>query len=323
MWGLLLIATITDILALSNAVLSGQIVWPAYLAIHLALTAGLYAFYRWVAKETLEMPLELMVLVPGAGLLFTWILYTMLLGFNRSGRMIEDYERYIHYIQEYVLEKNVDLHHELDTTSALDRLAQGVEEQKKNVIIDMIDEDLDVKVAVLKRALQDENPEVVHYASTTLQLVDKEYERQMDHLKNRIEEDADDASSRRELIDLYHRYVKSGLVSGELNAYYLRELIEMVDAYLDRYGEDLVLYTRKMDALIGLKAYPSIYEVLGKAYQAFPQHWSNFYYTLQALHYTGRYKEIPGVIRKVRELEIKVPEEHLPLLAFWEQEGNR
>lgn len=320
LWLLLTIAAITEIFALNGLVFAYTLSWWMYLLIHTGISAGLILFCRHARVRTLDLPADLILMIPGMGALIVWGIYSALLFVRRTGRMIENYEDYILYMEDYVQEREIDLHKELNASSAFDHLAQGMEEEKKNVILDMLEEDFEVKVAVLRKALDDKNPEVVHYASSTLTSIEKEYEHAIDRLKNRIREAPDDALARVELIDLYHRYVHTGLAEGALNAYYLQELIQMIDEYLERYGADLPLFTKKMDALIALGEYEKIYPVLREAYPSYPQHWENFFYTIQALFYTGKQSEIPGVIRRVRELQIQVPESAMAMLTFWEQE---
>ena len=313
---LLIVGSILDFMGLVGFVQYGLYSLLIYLLIHLFLSVIVYLFYRYLLKDRSEIPLYLLYFLPVFGFVFTALFYFSLVVFQREGDLLENYEKYVNYVSEYILEKDIDLKKELNTSSAYDHLYIGMDQQKKNVIVDLISDDIDLKVQILKSALDDSNPEVVHYASSTLNLIEKEYEKLIEKLKIKYQQEKD-GDLLREIIDVYEKYIDSGLSEGDLLNFYVDEYLLIIDECLEEFGHDFNIYVKKVKALMILKAYDRVFLVLGIMHKEYPLKAENFLYTLEVMHHMKKYKEIKNVIGKMKQLEIKVPEEYRSVIEFW------
>lgn len=283
---------------------------------HTVIVTLIFIYYFYIAGEKIQLPFYIALFIPGFGLIFLFFLYLSLTLFDKRSDLIEDYEKYIEYINEMVFEKQIDVQKEINVTPAFDSLAVASNEKKKNVIIDLISDDIDVKVHILKRALKDNDPEVVHYASSTLNLIEDEYEKRINNLR-------DDYISKgserilRELIEVHDKYIKSGLLSEELLKFQLREHLEIIEEYISKFTPDYDLLIRKVDILINLEEYDKACEILRNLYTKYPENIMNYIYTMKILFNQRKFKEVAKVAKKIKELNLIVPEEYKSIIEFW------
>ncbi len=318
---LLFVGSIIDLQLFLISVQSGKLNIVMYVIIHLFLSLCIYIFYRFEVKKKIEMPLYFMIFIPIFGFVFTTIFYLALLVFNRKGNLVEDYETYINYVSDFIVEKDIDFHKEINTTTALDYLLIGDDEQKKSVIIDLVNENMDIKIDILKKALKDNNSEVVHYASSTLNLIENEYEKSLDHLKNKYKNEKGRVVLQ-ELIDVYGKYIYSGLNENFLRNIYLEEYIEMIDTYIDEYGYIADILIKKVNALLVLKKYDRALDVLNIMDEKFPHNFDRCILRMRLFYYLKDYNEIRIVINKMEKMHYEIPMKYKQIVDFWDAKEN-
>lgn len=318
---ILFVGSIIDLQLFLMTVQSGKLNIVMYVIIHLLLSLGIYIFYRFEVKKKIEIPLYFMIFIPIFGIVFTTIFYISLLVFNRKGNLVEDYETYINYVSDFIVEKDIDFHKEINITTALDYILIGDDEQKKSVIIDLINENMDIKIDILKKALKDNNSEVVHYASSTLNLIENEYEKNLDHLKNKYKNEKG-REVLRELIDVYEKYIYSGLNENFLRNIYLNEFIEMIDTYIGEYGYISDILIKKVNALLVLKRYDRALDELNIIDERFPHNFDRCVLRMKIFYYLKDYSEIRIVINKMKKRHYEIPMEFKQIVDFWDAKGN-
>mgnify|MGYP003619719930 FL=1 len=96
-------------------------------------------------------------------------------------------------------------------------------EKKKKVLYSYDPEEISSKTEVLKKALLDENIDVIHYAATELNKIDTGIQSEIN-----IEEQ-EEKRNELKLYHLYKKYVDSGLLDGAIKGFYIGRLFNIFD----------------------------------------------------------------------------------------------
>ncbi|MGL5637767.1 MAG: hypothetical protein ACRCW7_00280, partial [Cetobacterium sp.] len=129
----------------------------------------------------------------------------------------QDLERYIS--EEYenkVIDRSIDL----NLIGAYDILAVGTPYEKKDFLIGFETHNLKFKVEVLKKALWDNDIEVIHYAATEINKIDEEFQK---NIKEKTEKNDLEA-----LCKIYFEYCESGLLKDEVLEFYQKRYLELL-----------------------------------------------------------------------------------------------
>lgn len=134
--------------------------------------------------------------------------------FKSDVEINEDLEKYIlDEENKIIVNSSIDL----NLIGAYDILAVGTPMEKKNFLIGFETQNIKFKVDVLKKALWDEDIEVIHYAATEINKIDEKFQKliQEKTLLNDLNE----------ICDTYYKYCTSGLLIGEILEFYQRKYI--------------------------------------------------------------------------------------------------
>lgn len=142
--------------------------------------------------------------------------------------LIDEYFDYTTYLNQIVLVDIPDFQHEVNILPLQDSLIYATPMEKKEAITNLSSEDLALKIRILKLGLQDSNPEVVHYAATSLNMIENELTLKLDTVEKEYRR-------KRSPILLGHwerilkEYLDSGLVQSELYIFYLQLYLEVLE----------------------------------------------------------------------------------------------
>lgn len=215
------------------------------------------------------VPNYLILVLPVIGNLVCFATYFLQFFLSSPNQMIEDYEKYIAISQKIDFEKRINYISSIRTISYSDQIASGSDLNKKDVIIDIAEEDVDIKYKILRDSLDDQNSEVVHYAATTLNVLEDEFSQDIIMLKEKYIE-YNDINALDKLVDKYKLYLNSGILVDDLKKYMFGDYIETLEKCLNVIGlkekyivelTDAYIYLRKLERSlyynnIGLKNFP-------------------------------------------------------------------
>ena len=128
----------------------------------------------------------------------------------------ENLEKYIlNEEKEIIVNSSIDL----NLIGAYDILAVGTPIEKKNFLIGFETQNLKFKVDVLKKALWDEDIEVIHYAATEINKIDENFQK--------VIKEKEMLKDSNELSKIYYDYCTSGLLLGEILEFYQNKYIDI------------------------------------------------------------------------------------------------
>ncbi|TYB31087.1 MAG: tetratricopeptide repeat protein [Candidatus Mcinerneyibacterium aminivorans] len=230
--------------------------------------------------------------------------------------IINDYEKYIRYKSQGNSLEDVNVQKELNTMSFLDKLGSVPDYKKRDVMIEFLVNDVDIKVSLLKMALKDDNPEVVHYASSTLNMLEEQFEKLIDEYKG-VYSFRKDLDALKNLEKIYYEYINSGLLEKEVQNSYRNEHCKILKRIISDYGSDYDVQIKLAENYIEMKKIDSALNLLEELKNEFGDRYEIFKLLLK-IHYIE--KDIDKILKltqQIKESDISVPERDEPLINFW------
>jgi hypothetical protein len=159
-------------------------------------------------------------------------------GFEKSE---DDYDSYADYLNDLLKTPIEDIPKELNTLSVFDNMRYSNSIRKKELITEVVANESEYRIEVLKKSLQDSDAEVVYYSASSLSYIEREFEerlqkKMMDYRNNKNIETVF------ALVQAYRHYIDSGLLEGSIKDIIIRECI--------KYQSELLVMNRSLDTLI-------------------------------------------------------------------------
>ncbi len=100
----------------------------------------------------------------------------------------------------------------------------------------------------MKEAIHHKDPETVHYAATTINLLNERYEKQIGYLnKQFLQHPQNDIA--KELVSNYLRYIESGLLSNQQKEKTINEFMSLITQSIELFPDEL-LYSFQLGNLL-------------------------------------------------------------------------
>ncbi|SHG94382.1 tetratricopeptide repeat protein [Tepidibacter thalassicus] len=283
----------------------------SFLFIHLIIMLIIYSI-----NKNKKLPFYLAFFFPGIGIIVLMFLDLFLSLTKFKDDMIIEYEKYIEYINKMIIKKNIDFQREINIISALDALKYSSNEIKKDLIINLISDDIDIKVKILKNALKDDDPEVVHYASSTLNLIENEYEHEINNLKDSYS-DKKEKSILKKLINIYDKYLSSEIFSDKLRNNILEEYVDVLEEFINKFDLDYEVLLKLADTYMNLDKIEEADEVLKILYKNYPEKYEIYIYSMKLFYMMGNFKEVTSIAREIDSLNLNISDKYNEVVDFW------
>jgi len=124
------------------------------------------------------------------------------------------------YIKDRRELEYIDVEADLGIIGAYDSLAVGTPMEKKKFLMGFNPPERSFKIDVLKKALVDDDLDVIHYAATELNNIDQGFQKQISDLEKKGE--------RESLFKVYKDYAESQLLEGEIRKLYQKKALEIL-----------------------------------------------------------------------------------------------
>ena len=244
--------------------------------------------------------------------------------FPGSGVIIQGVMRYLvpntvlKEYQDYIKLRKLKIHNEdvvydksLVGLGVLDTLKFGFHEKKKDVLREIKGKNLKSRVALLKLALQENESEIVHYASTMLGYYSKSFEVKIALCK----EEKHQKYAFHKMILYLERYIESGLLSGEIKRVYIEEYVKsLIQFYSERSEIGEKIKIRLASGYIALEQRDEAKQVLSNV--NLEKLGKNSLVMLLQLHYTlGNLSEVRRIVKYISFYSLSLQEEQL--VDFW------
>ena len=208
---LLAIMSLLDLYLILRVAYYFNITLKVFWIYHLVFTGIFWILNGIFFKKDISYFDVLIILFPGIG--FGGLFFVEALPEKKSEyAQIEETVELKSYIKDRRDLEYIDISTELGVIGAFDRLHTGTSKEKKKFLMGFNPPEISFKVEVLKKALLDNDIDVIHYAATELNTIDEAFQREISLGEMRGEVD--------EVFQSYLKYIRSGLLEGEVLKFY-------------------------------------------------------------------------------------------------------
>ncbi|TDT71432.1 hypothetical protein EV215_0806 [Hypnocyclicus thermotrophus] len=289
-----------------------------YLLIHLLLYF-IYILVSNLLNEDTTFFNYFALCIPIFGFFMT-ILNKLFTKYPIQNDIIDDYEKYLKYINNRNQLEKVNVFEEINIMSLVNSLNVKNEDDRKQEFIKFITDNTDIKVSILKKSINSDDKEIAHYASTILSFLSENFEnlienaRKKYHIDNKIEVIND-------IIDYYNKYLESEIIEKEVIQNYYYEYLKFLDLVLadERIKKKEHILFNKARILFKLNRCKEAYRLINKLLE---KNETIEYYMLklQILFNSKKWRKIKKIahyIFNTPKLKDNIPEEYKEIIKFW------
>lgn len=189
---------------------------------------------------------------------------------------------------------------------------------RRELMMEIMYSNPDDYVEQLQEARMNDDTEVVHYAVTALAELQKDYDLRFQELQRRMEEEPDDKEILEEYLELLDQYLGSGLLEGNARELQLRNYSDLLGDKLERDGDNLRLYEKKIQADLMSGEYNQAYEDISRVLEIWPKSEKGYLFLIQ---YYASVKNRHGITETIGLLErrnIHLSAEGRGIVRFWD-----
>ena len=185
------------------------------------------------------------------------------------------------------------------------------------MIMEMVSRTPDRFTELLFLARKDEDTEVVHYATTLIAEVSRQYDIRLQKLNKRYHQNPDDFQVLAEYCTILASYLQKGLVTKRLEKLLRKDYSDLLEKKIQQ-KEELSDYLNFIKNELLLKHYTSVKEYLDLISRKWGQHEEIYMLYLQYYYETKQGERIKELIKAIEKNSIYISKENREYLAFWQ-----
>lgn len=190
---------------------------------------------------------------------------------------------------------------------------------KRSVMLDVLMNNTSGYISVINEARMNDDVEVVHYATTAMVELSKEYELKAQDFSSRYAEDPWKEGLLDDYVKFLEQYVYSGMIQGQLLEIQRNTLMQLLAEKVSRNGmpDD---YSEFVKTLLTEKHYSGADQVLSEMEKKFPENEECIKLRMRYYYDTGAGNKIKEMVRKVKEEGNYYSREIREMAALWDNE---
>lgn len=188
---------------------------------------------------------------------------------------------------------------------------------RHSLMINILHKNPNEYINILKRASSSDDTEVTHYASTMMMEIMTEYEKNLQQYEKKHKNHELDDEELREYILYLDEFIKSGLVSGNIQLLYEKRLLEIIEEYLKNHENAGKILFISIEICLNTGENEKAYSMLEKAIKKYPN--DERLYRLLGHYYdkTNNMDAMKKMIEKIKSENIYLSQSGREWLEFW------
>ncbi len=193
---------------------------------------------------------------------------------------------------------------------------------RRSVMMDVLMQDASSYIPVLNQARMNDDAEVVHYATTAMASLSKEYELRLQDLSTQYAENPMKEGLLDEYIDFLSRYITSDMISGQFLDIQRRTYQQLLTEKAN-VASKIDDYAALTQSFLDTKDYSQADFVISSMEKIWPEHDKCFLLRFRYYYETGAGSKIEEMIKKVTDGENFYSRKVRDVVDFWVKNGRR
>lgn len=192
---------------------------------------------------------------------------------------------------------------------------------RRELMMDILYDDVGEYVGVLKNARMNDDTEVVHYATTAMVELQKDYETKLKEQKEILLTQEDNAACLEEYAQTLVKYVDSGLLEGNMLKNRRAELCEILDRQMEQRRvqgeEELSLYQVKFEQDLAMEENEDALRMAENVIKLWPDQEEGYLMKIRQGVAVRNREQIRTVIRQMEKRQVYLSPAGRKTVEFW------
>lgn len=290
-----------------------------FLAVHILIVLIAFFLKRKGVMKIDSLMLVIIVCIPYWGMLSAAII-SIMIALNRVGRNSKDLE-VMHGNLEAEGSLLVEAPESANVVPLEDALIMDDSATKRSVMLDVLMSDTSDYLSVLSEARMNEDVEVVHYATTAMVELSKDYELKLQSYSSEYARDPEKEGLLDEYIMFLEQYISSNIIQGQFLEIQKNTLMQLLMEKVNR-NPVPETYERFIMALLENKQFSIADEALNRMEKTYPYDDRTFKLRFRYYYETGSGQELREMISRVRNSDEYYSREIRNLVNLWDNPGE-
>lgn len=187
---------------------------------------------------------------------------------------------------------------------------------RRSMMMDMLMKDVTEHFDILHAARMNEDVEVVHYATTAMSELAKDFDFRLQKLEVQYKEDPSDIQILQEYLKFLEQYIKSGLIQGQLLKIQKEQYLALLrrKTHMEGTRED---YRKLIRGYLEQGALEEAEKPLEEMEERWPEHEDTWLLKIEFAFQEGQGRTIQELIRQIGEKNIFLSAEGRACLDYW------
>ena len=283
--------------------------------IHIVMCILVFVLMKAKALKVQTQLMPVVVLVPLWGMLCVLLLH-LLHVFDWEGTVEAGVEK-LHTNEDAHRSLLVeDLNKQRSVVALQEALILNDAQLRRGMMLDVLYENPEDYHALLNEAINNEDGEVVHYATTAMAELSKEYDAELRRLEKRYADDPENLETLRNYCDFLERYLQRNLLSGQMEQLQRRQYVILLER-LYRKETSVKVCQRLLTAQIRLGDFAQATEQMEEMLMRWPQEESTLMCRLELAVGVGDGRALKQIVEQAHQEERYLSMSARQRLAFF------
>ncbi len=287
------------------------------LAVHILIVLIAFFLKRKGILKIDHLMMVIILCIPFWGMLSA-VMISIMTRFNRVGRNSKDLE-VMHGNTESEGSLLVEAPESANVVPLEDALIMDDSATKRSVMLDVLMSDTSDYLSVLSEARMNEDVEVVHYATTAMVELSKDYELKLQSYSSEYARDPEKEGLLDEYIMFLEQYTSSNIIQGQLLEIQKNTLMQLLMEKVNR-NPVPETYERLIMALLENKQFSIADEALNRMEKTYPDDDRTFKLRFRYYYETGSGGALREMIARVRDSDEYYSREIRDLVNLWDDQ---
>lgn len=206
-------------------------------------------------------------------------------------------------LEEVTFDQNQFLLANLDLESFVDILNGTDLDLKRSVIEKLSDDDKKDNIQLLQKALQDPDPEIRFYASTSLKKIEENFHKYLLAIQKELQFKPDSLDQNLLLGKEYFRFARSGLLDQTSTRFYHEQALETLEKALALEPNNIQALIETGKAYLQLELYDRSLDCLERAYSIDQDNWQILIWRCEVYFQLKQYDKIQSDCERLSQLK--------------------